>query len=267
MNLNDVRQQTINLGLKLLYPFLYFGTWNKDKILFKIDESTVFEVRVGTADKFVILESWNQLYDGDNFAINPDDIVVDIGAHIGAFSVYAARKATKGKIYSYEPHKTNYEQLLKNKSLNNCENIYTYNFAVSGKKGFCTLFISKTNTGGNSIYKLVDANAELKVPAVTIADIFNDNKLKRIDFLKIDVEGAEYDIVLKTPPKILKKIDKISMEFHDYLSHGHDVSEIRDYLEKNGFAVKIYSSMVQRFLKVGVLKASRLKRTNGNQFY
>lgn len=247
-----------NFGLKLIYHFMYLGSWNKKVIVYNINSKTKFQVRTNTSDKFFLWEVWKtNSYITEDFNIKKDDVIVDIGANIGAFSILAARKASDGRVFAYEPNKKNYNLLLKNKSLNNLRNLLVLNLAVAGKKGHADLFISKLNYGAHSICS-ADSKKSVKVKSIGLRDIFAMNNLKRINYLKIDAEGAEYDILLNTPAEIIRKVDKIVLEYHDYLNHNHDYKDLKEYLEGNGFKVETGKNfLIRKIFLTGMIKARR----------
>ena len=248
----------LQFGVKLAYPFFYFGNWNKKTIIHNVDGKAKFKLRVNTSDKLTILEVWKtKTYIDQDFNINKNDVVVDIGANIGAFSVLAARKASDGRVFAYEPNKKNYSLLLKNKSLNNLRNLLVFNLAVAGKNGHVNLFISKLNDCAHSICN-ADSKNSVKVKSIRLRDIFAMNNLKKIDYLKIDAEGAEYDILLNTPAKIIRKVDKIVLEYHDNLNHGHGYKDLKEYLEGNGFKVEVGGNfLIRKIFSMGMIKARR----------
>ena len=90
-------------------------------------------------------------YTPKGFEIKPEDCVIDIGANIGIFSLYAAKRAYKGKVYSYEPFNPHYNRFVKNISLNNLSNVKAFNLAISKKEGMRNLFISKISSGMHSL--------------------------------------------------------------------------------------------------------------------
>ena len=247
-----------NFGLKLIYPFIYLGSWNKKEVVYNVNNKAKFKLRVNTIDKLVLLETWKtDSYINEAFNIKKDDVVVDIGANIGAFSILAAKNASNGKVFAYEPNKKNYSLLLKNKSLNNLHNLLVLNLAVAGEKGHVDLFISKLNEGAHSIYD-ADSKKSVKVKSIRLRDIFAMNNLKKINYLKIDAEGAEYDILLNTPAEIIRKVDKIVLEYHDYLNHGHDYKDLKEYLEGNGFKVEMGKNfLIRKIFSMGMIKAHR----------
>jgi FkbM family methyltransferase len=249
-------QKIIDLSLTLTYPFLYFGQWGKKQVIYSINGAK-FKIRTWTSDKTITNEIFKrEAYTFNNeFKIKPGDIVLDIGGHIGVFVVLAARTAKK--VLVYEPLKENYDLLNENIKLNTLNNVKSFNVAVSDKAGTVTFFPEKGNVGGSSLYGK-NLSKKIKVPATTLQKIFLDNKLKRINFLKLDAEGAEYNILLNAPKPLLKKIDRIVLEFHDYLEHqNHRYHELIRMLEASGFNVQISQSYVEKFLKTGKLKAIR----------
>lgn len=237
---------------KYWLPLTYYKDQNEKEVLYKIGKAK-FKIRVNTQDKFVVWEifKFREYFDKD-FEIESKDCVVDIGANIGAFSIYAAQKATRGKVYAYEPINGNYQQINKNKKLNNLKNLFVFKKAVSNKKGFIKLKISDTNSGGHSMYDAIYSREE-KVRSISLTEIVES--LGKIDFLKIDTEGSEYNIILSTSPKILRKIKKISLEYHDYFEHKFSYKHLVSHLEKSGFKVEVSVNLIMKILKLGQLKA------------
>lgn len=236
---------------------LYFGSLGKKIVIYELRNNIKFRLRVGTPDKITVLEVWktNEYIDSD-FGIKRDDIVLDIGAHIGAFSILAAKSAANGRVFAYEPNKQNYSLLLENKRLNQIYNLSTFNYAVSDKKGCIELFIGKLSSM-HSIYRK-NHKGSIKVKSSTLKDVFKTNNLKKVDYLKIDAEGSEYNILLNAPKFILRKVDKIVIEYHDYLNHNFSYMDLKKHLESNGFKVKVGGNMlIRKVLKVGLIKARR----------
>lgn len=250
-------QKIVDYGSKLMNPFAYFGQWNKKIVTHSVSADTKFKVRVNTSDKICIWDVWKKKhYSADGFEINPTDVVVDIGAHIGSFTVFAAKKAMNGRVFAFEPYKETYDLLVQNITLNNLTNVNLSNIAVSNKETVKKLFVGEGNIGGSSFYKKTYSKQTVDVSTISPEEIFIKNNLERMNFLKMDVEGAEYDILLNASSEILKKIDKIIIEFHDNVPHGHDYKELKDYLENEGFHVEVPTSFIERgILRMGILRA------------
>ena len=188
------------------------------------------------ADIYVIFSQ--RIYTPDYLPIEKDDIVVDIGANIGVFTVYAACK-THNTVYAYEPFPDNYDALEQNLCANALNNVKSYRLAVSDKKGRERFFNSGTSQH-HHLEKVISGVLDkyIEVPSITLKDIMDENHLAQIDFLKLDCEGAEGIILKSTSEEYLRRIRKISLEFHDHLSElKHD--QIRDLLERVGFTIKM----------------------------
>jgi FkbM family methyltransferase len=144
-----------------------------------------------------------QNYEQENFeflaSVNtPGAVVIDIGAHIGLFSVIASKIiGDAGKVYAFEPSPTTYSFLQQTISLNMAENrIETFQKAVSSKVGITKFYISEdVIDNSNSLVSYQD-DRKLKgidITLTTVDAFVEEKKISQVGFIKIDVEGAEYD--------------------------------------------------------------------------
>jgi len=199
-----------------------------------------FKIRKNTkkvTDLDMIDDVWKRKdYHLRGFTIKKNDIVIDIGAHIGTFTVYAAMKAKGGTVFSFEPEKENFKLLKQNIILNNLKNIKAFNLGVCGIKGKTKLYLNNSNDAGHSIYQKT-GKYEI-VNCTTLRGIFDANKIEKCDFLKIDCEGAEFEILFKAPREYLKKIDKIILEYHEWLYTKKTHKDLQNFLKSSGFDVK-----------------------------
>ena len=238
---------------KLAVPFFYIGKI-KDKNMAYVGfgNGIIFTTRVNSFDAVVLYEIWkNRCYQAAQ--IKKNDIVVDIGAHIGGYAVWADKLGAK--VIAYEPLPSNYQLLLKNIKLNKSENIKSHNVAVSSKTGEITLHVEK-RIGLSSIYP--SATETITVPSIGLHEIFTSNKFRKISLLKMDVEGAEYDILLHARTEDLQKIETLIIEYHDFFDHGHSKAELKALLQNNGFSVNEVSPWYQGFLlKFGIILATK----------
>ena len=155
--------------------------------------------------------------------------VIDIGANIGDSSIYFALKGAK-KIISLEPSPTNYDLAIENVKINNLGNkIKMILAACSNKKG--NTFIDQKD-GGVTYFLNENQNAGMKIPLMTLEEIFDDVKNELL-VLKMDCEGCEYDSVLSTNNEILEKFSHIQIEYH----FGY--KNLKEKLEKCGFKVVV----------------------------
>ncbi len=169
-------------------------------------------------------------------------IIVDIGAHYGYFSLFAARNvAPASVIYAIEPDAENYYALCSNISLNNFSNILPFQCAIGGTDETARLF--KGSSPNNSLvkdYALINAGCYSEVRVKSLEQFIRENNIHKIDFLKMDCEGSEYAIIENTPPEIFSVINTVSMEFHDLKHEKYNGQFIVNTLRKNNFSIVRY---------------------------
>lgn len=237
----------------LVYPFAYYNLIFKDFIIFKTRTNKIIKIRRDSTDLMALTHVWLiEEYKRPHFEINPNDIVVDVGAHIGLFTLYASQFCSEGKIYSFEPVKENYELLLENVKSNNLEQVNTFNLAVSNSNSPIKLFINDDESG-HSMFS--SSSNSMIVNSISLQKFFDDNKITHCNFLKLDCEGAEYEIIKNLPSSYLEKIDKMVIEYHMADSHPELLIEMKKNLSDHNF--KIETKLL--FLDIGFLYAQKTK--------
>jgi FkbM family methyltransferase len=174
-------------------------------------------------------------YRRDFIPITKDSIVVDVGAHIGSFSVMAAQTASK--VIAFEPDPDNFQMLRKNIELNNLRNILIYPIAVSGHNGYQEMYLFKDgSTGSHSLCNPEQRGLTRKsVQTTSIYGIMEKEGLPVIDFLKLDCEGAEHDILRNMSLETAVRIRAIAMETHGVVPESSVNIPVR--LKELGFQV------------------------------
>lgn len=150
-------------------------------------------------------------------------VVFDVGANIGAFSIFAVLMGAK-KVYAFEPDSQNFELLLQNIKLNGMEKeiipIKLGIFRDSGKQKLFNGQGASFIKGEKFLKKKYKAalkqgkKAIEEIDTISLEQAFADNKIANIDVLKVDVEGSEYSIFDVSTPEIIGKSRYITMEFH-----------------------------------------------------
>ena len=148
----------------------------------------------------------------DYGGIVPDSCVVDIGANIGVYALYAAFSGARC-VYAYEPSPASYEVLLKNISVNGMESIIqARHVAVVGQARAPVKFPRHSDVMNAILPDSSDSEDYDLVEAIPFSDIVSS--LESIDLVKSDCEGAEYDIFLNCDEEDIRKIVEIRMEYH-----------------------------------------------------
>lgn len=168
----------------------------------------------------------NKIYE-KFFPIKETDTVVDIGAHVGIFTKRAAGIAKN--VYALEPDPMFYDDLVRIDS--ESDNIRTLQAGIAAETGSSTI---KSDGHANSI-----GSGDVEIDTITFKDFVKKFKLKKIDFLKVDCEGGEYDLFTEDNIDLLKntlKCDRITGEFHihnDY--HRESIIDVMDFLDNAGY--------------------------------
>jgi len=160
-----------------------------------------------------IVETPEDKFIKENRLIREGDTVIDVGAHWGGFSIFFAKlTGINGKVYSFEASSRNFKYLKKNVCLNNLKDtVKIYRYAVGSKDGYVNLGIAKTSSGHNSIVRdNLPVQDYEKVKLISLDRFVEENKIKNINFIKIDVEGYELE-VLKGFEKTLKDLKNFWM--------------------------------------------------------
>jgi len=188
--------------------------------------------------------------------VKEGDVVVDLGANIGYYTLLAARLVgRRGKVYAFEPEPTNYSLLLKNIELNGYDNVVATQKAVSDAGGKVRLFVDNEDTGAHSIYQPEEEKEFVEVEAVTLDDFFKDKDYP-INVIKMDVEGAEM-AALSGMDKLIRENKNLKMFVEFYLagirSAGNSPQEFaRRLLDDYNFSITAMGdySRNKQYLKI-----------------
>jgi FkbM family methyltransferase len=167
---------------------------------------------------------------------NKPKIIFDIGANVGVYSVLLSLRYPEAEIYAFEPVPENYQNLLKNIELNNCQNIKAFNFGFWDKETELEMGIPsdrKTdNTGLYSVYHDKEQSI-VKAKFVNLDQWCSDHQ-KYPDTIKIDAEGAEYTI-FSTALKTLEKVNFLVTEYNTKDTKLPNPNNLSVFLKSNCF--------------------------------
>jgi FkbM family methyltransferase len=203
-------------------------------------------------------------YESENFsflksACKKGSVVLDIGAHIGLFSSIAAKIiGDTGKIFAFEPTPNTLSVLRQTIRINNLEDMVEPVKQAMGRETGKTIFFISDNEADNSnslvSYKQDRELKGVEVEINTIDNFAATKRLSRIDFIKIDAEGAEYDVLQGAaevfrlyrpfcilaihPEPIAKKGDKMEDIYDLLLQLNYNISFNNKPFSKAGFCAK-----------------------------
>lgn len=215
---------------------------------FRLWGGAVFKVvntnnNLGTIIEVFYLKEYRDLEDL-KYVVRP--VVIDIGANIGTFTVWALRTLPNARVIAYEPESTNFRLLTENICLNNISSQTTaFKRAVGGELGERSLAIAGESSGKNSLsFEIGDGTHEI-VMCTTLDMIFADNAITHCHCLKVDCEGAEYELLYGASAETLAKIDMIILEYHRVA--GESTDKLQEFLRQHGFVIeisKLFSGML-----------------------
>ena len=175
----------------------------------------------------------------------PDNpLVIDVGANAGFFNVLLFSKLKTARVFAYEPLPSNISLFKKTIQQNeSLKNIQLSQVAVTGTlKDSIELFTEDTedNTVVSSIFAGFNKlnQKKITVPAQSLATIIEQNNLEKIDLLKLDCEGSEYDIIYNTDPVALKKVNMMVIEVHQLDGDRNNLKSLDEYLQSLGYKTR-----------------------------
>lgn len=213
------------LGLKNEATIFYFRNGIKIKTESWIDAITIFVI-------FIRKDYGN---------IKDDSIVIDIGANIGIFCIYAALTSRNSVVYAYEPVAQSYNLLVENIKLNNIENkVFSFQKGVGSTEEERKIFLSNSSQF-HSLYSENESNKKfIEISLISLADVFVLNKLEKCDVLKLDCKGAEFEILYNTSNENFKNIKEIRLEYHNQKIKDYNIDSLIKFIESKGFRLTYF---------------------------
>lgn len=215
--------------------------WWNYKILKHQNNHTLKKIRISNFDFYYIrayefLHTYKDIFGKEIYKFdtaNTEPVIIDCGSNIGQSILYFKLLYPRSRIIGFEPDSQNFQILEKNMVSNGFKDVQMENAAVWIKNGE----ISFTNAGSEASH-IIEEKSENKaqVRCVRLVEILSD--YDQIDFLKIDIEGAEYE-VLKDCTPYLSRINNIFLEYHGYSNETKKISNIFRILTEKGFSTYV----------------------------
>lgn len=227
-------------------------------------QSIVFSYKIEVRDAEVINDIFFKRVYANAFPFYQNCNIIDIGAHKGYFSLFASRYAgLNAKILSIEPEPSNFNSMVQNIKHNKMENISAFQCAISNETGKQQLFLSETVN--HSLVKVdvkhpyIKQDGSIEVDTYSLKDFMKKNSISKVDFLKIDCEGAEYEILFNTDDETFSNIKTIALEFHDIADPDNNIYTLTNFLYQKGYQqLSIIFQDTPMPLNMGILTVSRM---------
>jgi FkbM family methyltransferase len=205
----------------------------------KRTNSILFGESIKITDSFWYLHGLKEIFHDEVyrfFSKNPSPIIIDCGSNIGLSIIYFKKLYPYAKIIGFEPDLNIFNILRFNLSKFKIEDTELYPKAVwvNDKP---LIFRKNDSVGGHIID--IEGDNTVKIEAIRLKDFLYQN----IDFLKIDVEGAEFEI-LKDCKDELKNVDNIFIEYHSFHQYPQMIGELLTILKNAGFKLYIKEAWI-----------------------
>ncbi len=198
-----------------------------------------FRYRIGSIDEQVLEEQYAApRFFAPGYRPRATDVIVDAGAHIGPFTVLAAPLVPRGAVHALEPALENFEILQANIASNGSDNAHAHRLALSATSGTVRLYHAPQSWGHTlgGTWTAPGAPYE-EVPTQTLEEFLDQQKIKIIDYLKMNIEGSEYEIFLQAPAAVLHRISYMLVELHP--TEDRVVQDLLGLLAGAGFTTHV----------------------------
>ena len=224
-----------------IYLAYKYGLTGTEPLVFETRSGVIVEVPLRLLHTFKEIFMDECYLAGLERPIPSGATVIDIGANAGYFTLFAVSRFADARVFSFEPVPVNYAQLERHRNLNSSKRIKCFPKAVAGQAGEISLSFDSSDsfTTSATIFKQAGQQTEsIKVPCLTLSQVFDENNIKKCDLLKMDCEGAEYDILYNCPMNYLQRIDQIAMEVHNGEKENQNIEALEAFLRKQGFSTR-----------------------------
>jgi FkbM family methyltransferase len=241
-----------------IYNLILISEISWHNIVFDLTKYTYYSEKAKAYMYFIDKSTADMLlddYESEVFSFfipQPNDVVIDVGANIGYFTIYASRKVGKdGLVIALEPMDEAYNCLMKNIRLNRLNNVKPFKLALWSSettlrlyrtKGYFTSAISKVDVFKNLIQqKKLELIKEYEIKAIKLDDLIKNINLSKVDWIKIDVDGSEYEVILGSMNTLKRFKPKLIIEIHNQ-EIGNKILKILKNLGYKVSLVKIWDN-------------------------
>jgi len=224
--------------------------WIQEKILKHQEDKQEKKIKIaGLKINYIrpyeVLHTYKDIFENEiyKFSASSDrPLIIDCGSNIGISVLYYKTQYPGAKVIAYEPDKKNFQLLSKNIADNKLEQVTLHEAAIWIEND--RISFAANAAEGSSITMTNESNNVVIVPAVRLADVLNN--YEKIDFLKIDIEGAEDKVIVDCGP-LLSRVENLFLEYHGTINETEKLNMILKILSDCAF--KIYFSNAANHLQ------------------
>ena len=219
-----------------LHRLLYRNSNDDDHHLLKIHvprHHYQYYCRIGKGD----FMPGHETYILTKFTPKEGEVVIDIGAHIGLYTIISSKQVgNTGKVVAIEADPDNFELLKRNIALNNLTNVLPLNYAAFSTRTRIKLYEQSASAKYNSVMLTRAAKTKnyVEVNADTLDSILKQNGINQVNWIKIDVEGAEYEVLKGSTEMLSSENVSLLVEIHNIEDPSH-YHNIVDFLKHRNY--------------------------------
>ena len=150
----------------------------------------------------------------DRVTIRPQDVIVDIGAHVGGFCVPCGMQSSGGAVHAFEPSAANFQLLQKNVQHNCPGRVTCHPIAIFNERARLPLNLDMENSANHSLFGARPGNQACMVECYGLSDVL-DAVGRPVDLMKVDAEGAEYEFLMAQPQLLRESVRSLMIEAHE----------------------------------------------------
>ncbi|QND70478.1 FkbM family methyltransferase [Tardiphaga robiniae] len=250
MLLAKIIPERIKAAIRPTYQKLFHGVQQEVGSNLDIAQFDQFEFayRKGTTDTIIAgnVPGYRLSKLVPSYDAREGDVIVHIGAHIGASVLASSVDAPMAKVFGIEASQDTFNLLRINVVLNGAENVSVHRMAIADRNGPVTLYFD-TGHWGHSITKQLSNRSET-VEGQTLGDFFNSQGIEQCNLLYLNCEGAEFPILLAAEQQALAKCQRILADCHPHLWSKNSITDLKSHLERHGFKTSIIGGGYDRIL-------------------
>lgn len=202
----------------------------------------VMAYRKGTADEWVLQHSFeNDIFFSaiPDYQPSPFDHILDVGAHMGDFTLLASTRVPHGRVIAVEASAATFRLLQANVAINAVRNVVQLHCALAGSSGRAHLHLldGPHNWAYSTTFDFGEGSES--VEAKSLEALFGENEVTDIDLAKFNCEGAEFEILLNAPSAVVRTMKRMLVLYHCHLVSGHSLEELIQYLQNCGFDTEL----------------------------